>query len=123
MGKFAWAVDLAKELLQASGEFSTLVRTLGGTPADPNKPWDTGAPVVTKTRVSAVWVKNSILRRPSLVKDTDSFVILAAKDLESRPDPATDHLLRADGRRFTVLQVDPLDPAGEEVIYEVKVSA
>jgi hypothetical protein len=115
-------IATAHRLLEKFGEESTLVRTVNGTPSDPTKPWIPGTAVVTTYLVHAVWLNESILRRESLVKQGEVFALLAALDLATVvPDPSTDHLVRADGRRYAIVENGPLDPSGQAIIYEVKV--
>lgn len=121
MGQFDSAIDLAKRLLAKYGESSQLVRTIGGAPSDPNKTWEPGAPVVTNTTVSTVWLDRSILRRDDVVKEGQAMAILAAKDLAVVPDPATDHIRRADNTRYAIVETRPLDPNGQKIIFELVV--
>jgi hypothetical protein len=111
-------IALAHELLEEFGEESTLVRSVG-TPSDPEKPWAQGTPVVIRYPVHTAWITESILRRPTLVKQGEVFAILASEDLEVVPDPSVDQMERADGRRYAIVKVEPLNPAGQVIIYEV----
>lgn len=112
---------LAKRLLSEKGETSFLVRRTPGTPPISSKPWEPGAPGTAQTGVSAAYFERSILRRDTLVKNGESFVILAASDLSVVPDPSTDELVRASGARYAIVEVHPLDPGGQAVIFELKV--
>ncbi len=117
------AIETAYRLISSSGEESILVRSVGGPPADPSKPWKPGPADETVYLVSTVWTTESILRRESLVKEGEVVAILAAKDFPVVPDPATDHLVRADGRRYAIVAVEPLDPNGQKILFEVRARA
>jgi len=119
MARFDILIATAKRLLARNGETSTLSRATPGTPADPAKPWEPGAPGVTNTKVSAVWLNESVIRRATLAKEGEVFAILAGKDLKSDPDPATDVLIRADKSRWALIEVRPLNPNGQNLIFEV----
>ena len=123
MGTYDAAIDTAHRLIEAKGELSTLVRTVGGAPVDPNKPWLRSAPVETTYPVHTVWLTESIIRKVSVVTEGEVFAILAAKDLAVVPDPTTDHIRRADGRRYAIVSVEPLDPNGQKIIFEIKARA
>ena len=121
MADYTAIIATAHRLLQKFGEESTLVRTVNGVPSDPTKPWIPGTAVVTTYLVHSVWLNESILRRESLVKQGEVFALLAALDLTAVvPDPSTDHLVRADGRRFAIVECRPLDPSGQAIIYEAR---
>ncbi len=124
MGRYDAAIDTALRLLTANGEPSTLVRTLGGEPENPGEPWKPGTAVVTNYPVHTAWLTESILRRETIVKEGEVVAILAAKDLAAVvPDPSTDSLVRADGRRYAVVSVVPLDVNGQRIIFEVRARA
>jgi hypothetical protein len=120
VGKYDAAIETAHRLIESSGELSSLIRTVGGEPVDPNKPWIRSAPVETTYQVHTVWITESILRRESTLTGGDVYTILAAKDLAVVPDPTTDHIVRADGRRYAIVSVDPLDINGQKIIFEIK---
>lgn len=111
------------ELIEEFGEVSQLVRTVSGPPADSQKAWNPGAPVVTTTSVHAAYVSESIIRRESLVKQGELFVLIPAVDLSFVPDPSTDAVVRASGARYAVLAVDVVAPSGDPIVYELKVQA
>ena len=123
MADYSEEIALALELIEEFGELSTLVRTVSGTPADPDKPWVPGEPEVTETPVHAVYATESVLRRSSLAKQGEVFVILPAAELDSEPDPSTDQLVRANGARHAIISVDVVSPSGDPIIYEVKASS
>lgn len=113
------AASLAHELLEEFGEAGTLVRSVGGAPADPAKPWAPGAAVVTNYTVHLAQISESILRRETLVKTGEVVMLLAASELTVTPDPSLDHIVRADGSRYAIVRVDPFNPAGTVVFYEI----
>lgn len=113
--------EVAKNLLVKFGETSTLKRRTPGTPPDADKPWVPGSPTVTSTFFSGAWLNESITTDPGLVKDGEAFVIAAASDLSGPPDPSIDHVERADGTRYSLLSAQPINPAGQSLIYELKV--
>ena len=118
-GKYDAQVALAKRLLEKYGETAKLVRTTPGAPADVNKPWEPGTPGVTSKNVSAVWLNHSVLRENTLAKEGQIFAIVAASDLTSPPNPALDHVIRAKGARYSIEKSEPLDPSGQDIIYEL----
>lgn len=122
MAKYDAIIDVAESLVAQFGEESSLVRTVPGSPPDPAKPWEPGSPSVSSVTVSTVWLNRSILRTDRARVENDAYAILPAKDLGvTVPDPRTDHLTRADGTRYSILHVEPLDPNGQKIIYELTV--
>ena len=124
MGHYDSAIDLADRLITGAGEVSSLIRSQGDVAFDPSMPWKPGPATIETYSVETVYLNTSILRRDALVKQGESFVIMAAKGMTVTPDPTTDHLLRADGiTRYAILSVEPLAPNGQTIIYEIKVRA
>lgn len=121
MAQYDAPVALAKRLILKYGEAATISRTVPGTPPDATKPWEPGAPQVSSVGVSAVFLNESLLRRDTMVKEGQSFALVPASDLAVEPDPTTDAVVRADGRRYAIDKVEPLNPAGQPVMYELTI--
>jgi hypothetical protein len=123
MGQFDDFIDLADELIAENGETSTLVRAVDGAPADANKPWRPGTAVVTSYQTPAVWLDEHLAAKAGfLIKEGQALVLIPAKDMPVKPDPATDTITRADGSKHAVVDCAPLDPNGQTIIYQVKVA-
>lgn len=118
MARFDSQIKLAKRLIARNGETSTLRRQTPGTPADPAKPWKPGAPSFADFKVSAVWLSFEVERVDGdLVQSGDQQVFIAASDLAVAPDPTTDHLVRANGEKWTIVRSDQLVPNGQEILH------
>ncbi len=122
MAEFDNALTFSLRLITKKGETSTLRRKVDGTPVDAAKPWEPGTPTFDDTSVKAVWLNYDVNRVDGqLIQSQDQSVTVAAKDLTVVPDPSTDVIVRADGQRWTIVDVRPLNPNGQTIIYELQV--
>lgn len=113
---YARAAATAQRLIDKFGHLGKLrVETPGSGPSH-----DPGAPTITDhdaTMAVLKFHKDDI--DGTRVKSTDKRILVAAKGLAV--EPATDHqLLDAAGQAYTVIDVDPLSPAGVPVFYWIQ---
>ena len=117
MGKYDAIAATARSLIERFGEVSTIVRRTPS-PEDPALPWEPPGMAAVETDVPAVWTKDSLIRKESVALDAEAFAIVPS-DFE--PDPATDSIRRADGRKYQIISVEAIDPDGQKIIYELAV--
>ena len=130
MARFDSAIALADRLIKKNGETSTLRRHVPGTPPDAAKPWIKGASTFTEFSVSAVWLEDDARFavgfrsrvEGALIKEGDRIVLIAAKGLTITPDPATDHIVRDDGERWTISHTERLRPNNQTILFELRAS-
>ena len=122
MARFDSAVALALKLIDKNGETSTVRRKVDGAPADAAKPWEPGVPTFTSHTSKAVWLDFDVKRIDGeLVKRGDQQVLIPASTMPIDPDPALDHVVRADGERWTVVSSEVLKPNGQRILVTIQV--
>lgn len=123
MARFDNAVALALRLITKNGEVSTLRRKVDGALPDATKPWEPGTPTFTSFVSRCVWLDFKVDRIDGeLVKVGDQQVFFPASTMAVDPDPATDHVVRADGERWTIVgPVQVLKPNGQRILVQCHV--
>lgn len=120
MAQYDGAVSLALRLITRFGETSTILRRSDTVP-DEDEPWNRTA-TETEYEVSAVWLDALTALRPGTVVPQGAQVVyVPASGLTVVPDAAIDQIMRADGSRWRIEEVKPLNPAGQPVMYELVV--
>ena len=119
MGTYDAQMALAKTLLEAKGETSTIRRRVD---SSGTYDWKPGSPSWTEVEVSAVWLDYDVRERDgNLVQVGDQKVYVAASDVSFTIDPATDVIVRASGETWDIVGVDKLAPNGETILYTLQV--
>lgn len=122
MARFDGAIALAEKLIEKNGETSTVRRKVDGVPADSSKPWEPAAPTFTPVVSKAVWLDFEVERIDGeLIKTGDQQVLFPASSMTIDPDPALDHVVRADGERWTVVGTEVLKPNGQRILVTCQV--
>lgn len=125
MAAFDWAVNLAKQLINANGEAVTL--TLYATSApDGNFPNETQPSVPFNDSARAVFLNYSTKEAGTTYGDgneihrDDKKVLVAADGLEFDPN-LQGTITRADGLMFRIVKVKCLDPGNQKIYFELQV--
>jgi hypothetical protein len=123
MAQYDGSIATALRLLTKFGEASALVRRVDPAPADPDEPWELGAPSETEYPVKAAWLNAEVSRGPflGLVQEGDQVVYVAASGLSVTPDPSLDSIKRASGDRWSIEAVRTLSPNGQLIMHELLV--
>lgn len=125
MGELDWAVALAKELIKKYGQVATL-RALGR-PAipDPAKPHRPGPPTVADNSVDCVfldyeqkYIDGTVIR----MGDQRVYMPSTATDGVTPVTPDVDGLvLRGTAKPWKIVSVKPLNPNGQQIMYDLQV--
>lgn len=124
MGRFDSSAALAKRLIFLNGEVVTLT-VYASAAADPDKPWLSADSAPATEETKAVFLNYNIVEAGrtyapgSEIHRDDKKVLIAAKDLTLAPN-MQGTITRADGTVFRVVKVKCLDPAGQEILFEVQ---
>ena len=124
MGTFDWAVDLAKQLIDANGESVTL-KVFTTVLPDPNFPNEAGTSTPQELTAKAVFLNYSAKEagrtyaEGSEIHRDDKKVLLAAKGLALDPN-LQGTITRANGTTYRVIRVKCLDPAAQKIFFEVQ---
>lgn len=119
MAQYDSAIALAKRLIDKFGRDAFIRRTTDGAPLDPAKPWEPGAPTTANHAVRAVFLnrKRETVEGSTVVKDVCDCLV-AASGLAIAPG-TKDHVLE-DALVWEIVDAQPLKPAGDAVMYEMK---
>lgn len=121
MGVYDEDIQTAKELIEESGEVSTIRRITPGVPTVPGQPVP---PVVLNVPVSAVWLNYNLQSSGepyvggSLIKTGDKKVLVAALDIQDIT--ASDSIIRADGTVYKIVNPKLLDPNGQKILWTLQ---
>ena len=124
MGTFDWAVDLAKQLIDANGESVTLKVFTTALP-DTNFPNEQGDSTEQTLTARAVFLNYRAQDAGQTYKDgseihrDDKKVLMAAKGLTFNPN-LQGNLQRADGSIYRIIKVVALDPDGPKIYFELQ---
>lgn len=124
MTAFQWAIDLAKQLIDANGEAATVTVFTTTTP-DHNFPNETGVSTETVVPARAVFLNYNTKEAGTTYPDgteihrDDKKVLIAAKGLSKYPN-LQGTIKRANGDIFRVIKVKALDPDGPAIYFEVQ---
>ncbi len=124
MTAFQWAIDLAKELIDANGEAS-VVKVFTTTTPDPNFPNETGDSVPQTVPARAVYLNYNTKESGATYSDgteihrDDKKVLMAAKGMINAPN-LQGTITRANGLIYRIIKVKCLDPDGHAIYYEVQ---
>ncbi len=123
MARFDSAIALADRLITKNGEAAQLRRRTDGTAPDPSIPFERGEPATEDFPTAAVWLGYIDSRIDgTLVRRGDQRVLLPASDLGTVvPNNVTDSLVRASGEVWNIIEVKPLSPNGQKILYEAQV--
>lgn len=123
MARFDSAIVLAKKLILKNGETASLKRKVDAAPVDPQKPWEPGAPTLFSFPASVVFLNSEkSLVDGTLLKAGSQLALIPASDLGVMvPDASTDHLVRASGEKWTIVEVRTLAPNGQLILHECEV--
>lgn len=133
MARFDKFIALAQRLIAKNGQDTILRRYVDAPAADPDKPWRTGSPASADTTVKAVFLNYGDLGRSGErymegleVQVGDKLVLIAGGDLAEAP-ALRDRLYRSGGGEddpgFAILNVQTLDPNGQQVLHSLQVRA
>lgn len=123
MTAFQWAIDLAKQLIDANGEAATV--TVFTTTSNPDFPNETGESTETVVPARAVFLNYNTKEAGTTYKDgteihrSDKKVLMAAKGMSKFPN-LQGTITRANGDVFRIVQVKTLDPDGPAIYFEVQ---
>jgi hypothetical protein len=112
-------IDLADDLIRENGEISTLTRRLVETEGD--MPWRPEEVETEDTDVAAVYFDEVTSRKLALVKEGHSIALLSTLSPEFEPNASNCFLTRANGDRLEIVNVQPLNPNGEKILWTVEV--
>lgn len=124
MSNFQWAIDLAKELIDANGEKVTLKVFTTNIP-DPNFPNEQGKSTEQSVTARAVFLNYNDKEAGQTYKDgteihrDDKKVLMAAKGLTYDPN-LQGTITRASGAVLRIVKVVRLDPDGPAIYFEVQ---
>jgi len=124
MTAFQWAIDLAKQLIDANGEAVTVTVFSSSTP-DPEFPNEQGPSTSTVVPGRAVFLNYTVKEAGTTYKDgteihrTDKKVLMAAKGMPVAPN-LQGTITRASGEIFRIKQVLTLDPDGPSIYYQLQ---
>ncbi len=123
MARFDSAIALADRLITKNGEAAQLRRRVDGGITDPSTPFERADPTVQNFPTAAVWLGYTDSRIDgTLVRRGDQRVFIPAADLGTiEPNNVTDSLVRASGEVWNIIEVKPLSPNGQKIIYEAQV--
>lgn len=123
MARFDAAIALAQRLIDKNGESSKLRRRVDSAPPDVDVPFERDAPTTSDTDVRAAWLGYKDSRVDgTLVRRGDQRVLVAAADLGGVvPNEVTDSMVRASGEVWGVVEVRPLNPNGQAIMYTIQV--
>ena len=125
MTNFNWALDLAKQLIDANGEQVSLKLFQTATP-NVLFPNEVGVSTFTILNARAVFLNYKGSEAGVSYKDgteihrEDKKVLMAAKGL-SQPPNLQGSITRANGSVYRIIQVIGLDPDGTNIFFEVQV--
>lgn len=123
MTAFQWAIDLAKQLIDANGEAATV--TVFTTTPNPDFPNETGESTETVVPARAVFLNYNTKEAGTTYNDgtdihrDDKKVLMAAKGMAKFPN-LQGTVTRANGDIFRIVQVKALDPDGPAIYFEVQ---
>ena len=124
MTAFQWAIDLAKQLIDANGEASVVTVFTTTTP-DPAFPNETGESVPQTVPARAVYLNYNTKEAGTTYADGTEIhrdakkVLMAAKGLVNAPN-LQGTITRANGTIYRIIKVKCLDPDGPAIYYEVQ---
>ena len=123
MARFDSAIALADRLITKNGEKAQLRRTTAGTTPDPSVPFERDDPTTQNFPTAAVWLSYKDNRVDgAIIRRGDQRVLVPAADLGSiEPNNITDSIVRASGEAWNIVEVKPLSPNGQKIIYELQV--
>ena len=124
MARFDNAIAVADRLITKDGEKSKLRRTTAGTTPDPLVPFERDDPVITNTDVDAVWLSYKDGRVDgTLIRMGDQQVLMRGESQLGtiEPNNITDSMVRASGEVWNIVEVKPLSPNGQKIIYTAQV--
>lgn len=129
--RFDSAIRTAQRLIAKNGQ-DTILRRFSDAPApDPDKPWRTGSTEPDDVTVRAVFLNFGDLGRAgerympdTQVQTGDKLVLIAGGDLTAAPE-LRDRLYREGGgpddEGFTIVNIQTLDPNGQQVLHQLQV--
>lgn len=124
MTAFQWAIDLAKQLINANGEEVSL-KVFTTTVPDPNFPNETGPSSETVVPARAVFLNYNTKEAGTTYPDgteihrDDKKVLVAAKGLVASPN-LQGTIVRASGTIYRLIKVKSLDPDGPSIYFELQ---
>lgn len=120
MARFDNAIALAKRLIKKNGQVVTL-RGFSGTPApDPDKPWKPGPNVPQDQPIEAVFLDyEQKYIDGELVRMGDQRVFMPADGLTVAPE--VEGVILRGAETWKIVNVKPLAPNGQQIMYEIQV--
>lgn len=122
MGVYDRQIALALQLIKAKGEACVWNTTVVPVPADPSKPWISGAPVDTPYPVNIVFLNQSSNPLAQLIAGSN-FVASGKKGLMPavpfKPQ-LSDTVTRTDGSVLALKSVDAIDPNGQIILWTLE---
>lgn len=123
MTAFQWAIDLAKQLIDANGEAAVL--TVYETVANPDFPNEQAPSEERSFPARAVFLNYNDKEAGQTYKDgteihrDDKKVLMAAKGLPFSPN-LQGSITRANGSVLRIVKIKSLDPDGPSIYFEVQ---
>jgi len=120
MARFDSAIALAKKLITKNGQ-AVILRNFNEIPGAPDKPWKPGGNVPTDQTVQAVFLnyKQDYIDG-TLIQEGDQQVFIPADGLTEAPQ-LNGQIIR-NGEEWKIMNVKPLSPNGQLIMYELQVS-
>ena len=125
MADFKWAVDLAKQLIDANGEAATIKVYTTVTP-NPLRPMEAGESTEQSVVARAVFLNYNTQDAGKTYQDgtvihlDDKKVLAAAKGLVFDPN-LQGTITRETGEVFRVVKIKLLDPGAQKIFFELQV--
>jgi hypothetical protein len=123
MGAFDWAVDLAKQLIDANGE--AVVLKLFTSVDGAAGPWETQPSTEQSLNARAVFLNYNTKEAGQTYTDgteiqrDDKKVLLAAKGLTFSPN-LQGAIVREDGTEYRLIKIKCLDPGAQKIFFEIQ---
>lgn len=131
MAQYDKAVATATRLIAKFGGPAVLRRYADAPLPDADKPWRRGSPTPADTSVNAVFLNFGDMGRAgeqympgTVIEEGDKLVLISGGDL-AEPPHLRDRLYRdgagADDEGWSIVQVQTLDPNGQQVLHQLQV--
>lgn len=108
--------DIAKQLILDTGRQVTIEK-IDDTPSDPNKPWAGNAGTPEQASVTATIVPSEYLRSEEMGYVRGSQVALVAADSSLGDLTGFTTLVDANGFRWTISNIELIQPGSVQVLY------
>lgn len=120
MARFDSAIALAKRLITKNGQAVTLRSFSAGAAPDPAKPWKPGTNTPVDQPAVAVFLGyEQRYVDGDTVRTGDQRVFVSASGLTSAPE--VEGLVLRGSEQWKIVTIKPLNPNGQQIMYELQV--